>query len=152
MADLQISIRGLAELQTKLAALPAQLQRYLSAAGNEAGHEVISTEGLQRYPPATAANAPPTPYYVRGRGTQLKSRNLGESQRYGTQWYIQVQGMRTVLGNRAGYAEWLASEHQARAMAKIGWRKLFDVAKEKVARITAIYEAWTTKGIKDQGL
>ena len=153
MANIHVELRGLDDLKRKLRAAPEQLQRYLSAAGNEAGHEVIASEGLQKYPPATAANAPPTPYYIRGRGTQLKSRNLGESQRYGTQFFVNAAGLKTTIGNRASYAQWLTDENkQSHVMARIGWRKLIDVAREKQAQVIRIFEAWVAKGIRDSGL
>jgi hypothetical protein len=37
-------------------------------------------------------------------------------------------------------------------MATIGWRKLFDVAKEKKAQITKIYQTWVNKTLREIGL
>jgi len=92
------------------------------------------------------------PYYVRGKGTQYASYNRGNSERLGTQFYTQAAGLNTKIGNRASYARYVVGEGQARFMAPKGWRKLFDVAKEKVPQIKKVYEAWINKCIKDLGL
>ena len=77
MTRLHIKINGLDRLRNIFGQFPAESKRYLDAAGKEAGEEVVNTVGLRRYPPATAANAPPTPYYIRGRGMQYKHGNKG---------------------------------------------------------------------------
>ena len=151
-----IRIEGLESIDKLLLALkrfPQQVKRNLGAAGLEAVKRVIfPVQGLKRYPPATAANQPPTPYYIRGRGTQYKSRHTGSSVRYGTQWYSKSQGYATEIGNRASYARWLAGEEQARHMAPKGWRKLIDVVNEKMADITKVYQAWIDRTLREIGL
>jgi len=153
MTKLHIEIRGLDRLTNIFGHFKGDSQRYLNAAGSEAGEEVVNTQGLRKYPPATAANAPPTPYYIRGRGMQYKSHNSGSSERYGTQFYVRAEGMQTRVGNRSSYAQWLADDKlQARAMARIGWRKLIDVAKEKRSKIIGVFNGWIAKYLRDQGL
>jgi hypothetical protein len=83
------------------------------------------------------------------RGNNLKS------ERYGTQFYTQIPTgtMNTIIGNRASYAPFLADDdRQARAMAKKGWRKLWDVAKEKTGEITRIYQGWINRLIRKYNL
>ena len=157
MSDVQIEVKGLDKLIAALDRFPLQIARNMSQAGHEAGTEILDTQGLRRYPSMTAANKPPTPYYIRGRGTQTKRGNLGNSERLGTQFYIKREGWTTHIGNRASYAKWVVGEEQARHMGPQGripkgWRKLFDVAKEKRQQIERIYNAWVTRTLRNLGL
>ncbi len=72
-------------------------------------------------------------------------RNLGNSERLGTQFYslgeVAPIGVVIRIGNRASYSEPVVGDDQSRAMAAIGWRKLVDVAREKRSKITAILQA-----------
>lgn len=150
MPVIKVTITGLKELQAAIAKFPKQSAIYLGKAGKEAADRVIlPEEGLKKYPPATGANAPPTPYYIRGVGTQYLSKNLGNSERLGTQWYVKSASFKTEIGNRASYAKWVHGEEQASFMAPKGWRKLTEVAKEKLADITKVYDAWVKKLLKD---
>jgi hypothetical protein len=56
------------------------------------------------------------------------------------------------IGNIASYAEHVHGDKQAKHMAAIGWRKLWDVAKDKTKRITRIYNAWVDRALKLAGL
>ncbi len=153
MEPFRIEIKGLNELKRKLAAAPGEFHQVLSQAGQEAGERILDTEGLRHYPPETEANQPPTPYYIRGRGTQYKSRNRGNSERYGTQFYVRADALHTKIGNRASYARWLTDEKlQARIPASRGWRKLIDVARENRKLIVRIYEAWIKYALRRGGL
>lgn len=150
MTEVHIKIEGLDKVIAKLNKFPRQIARNFGAAGEESAKDIIlPTEGLQNYPPATAANAPPVPYYIRGRGTQYTDRNLMNSQRLGTRWVVERKGFSTVIGNPVSYARWVHGEEQAKAMAGIGWKKLFDVAKDKIKAIQKVYQAWVNKTIKD---
>ena len=40
-------------------------------------------------------------------------------------------------------------EEQVKWAKEVGWRKLIDVAREKIGKITKIYEAWIKKLLKD---
>lgn len=155
--SIKITVVGLDKVLAAMGKFPGQVDRYLVAAGKEAGSEIIETQGLLRYPPSTAANAPPVPYYIRGRGTQTAHGNLYNSERLGSQgtsegFSIAAVGPVTTIGNRASYAKYVIGEQQKPWMARIGWRKLFDVAREKVPQITAIYAGWVGKCIRDLGL
>lgn len=155
---INIEIKGLDKLQQALAQFPQKVEQYLRAAGEEAAkNEILNTEGLQRYPPMTEANAPPTPYYIRGRGTQRAGRrkpayNDMLSERLGTQFYVAQAGGQTTIGNRASYARYVVGEEQAAKMGEKGWRILHEVAKEKIQQITTIYQAWIDKLLRDIGL
>ena len=141
MADtVTIRIEGLDQLKANFARLKNEIDQTVGAAGKEAAKEILDTEGLRKYPPATAANAPPTPYYVRGRGMQYANSNNGKSERYGSQWTVESQGFQTTISNRASYAPYLGGDPPAKPMAAIGWRSLLAVAKEKIPEITRIYQ------------
>jgi hypothetical protein len=154
MADvINITIVGIEKVTANLKKFSQQINPYMSAAGQEAMSEVLDTEGLRKYPPATEANQPPEPYYIRGRGTQYKRGNKGNSERYGTQFYTKTSAYGIKAGNRASYAPYLMDdEKQAEHMARIGWRKLIDVAQEKKKRIVEIMQGWVDKLIKELGL
>lgn len=154
MADefIQIKVEGLDKLQEALRKFPRQVGKYLGGAGKETAKRVIlPTEGLQKYPPATAANFPPTPYYIRGRGTQYKSHNTLTSERLGTQWYERttLQNYQTEVGNRSSYAKFVHGQEQARFMAPKGWRKLLEVAREKIVDIERTYNSWINRLLQD---
>lgn len=163
---------GLDALVKKLGAAAGKLKQYTSAAGKESGELVLNTQGLRAYPPATDANAPGRmrnvtfgngktvsfrmPYYVRGQGLMIPIKdgwyNKQNSETYGKQWHITREDYGARIGNRASYAQYLAGEEQAQAMAKIGWRKLVDVVNEKIEQIRAIFDRWINKLLQDMGL
>jgi len=159
MSSIKLEIKGIEILQKLLKQFPKEIRDTLSAAGREAAEKVIlPEEGLKKYPPATGANAPgrikpPNTrigYYVRGRGFQSPIRgggykSLGNSERYGSQWYVKRVGYGTEIGNRASYAKWLGSESQAKHMGALGWRKIKEVAEEKISEITNVYQLWVDR-------
>lgn len=148
----RFSFEGLDILQRNLDAVKDDLLPYLQAAGEESCKEILNTDGVQKYPPATAANEPPVPYYIRGRGMQTANGNNGKSEKFGSRWTVKSVGFTTTLRNNTSYAHYIAGENQSRAMARIGWRKLIDVATEKIERIGKIYDGWVSKLIKDKHL
>lgn len=156
--DFYIEIKGLEKLTKALDKFPSVIGRYVGMAGDESAKHILKQVGLQRYPPSTAANLPPHPYYIRGRGTQYVTRNLGNSEKLGTRFYVKVDtntgsiGGTTTIGNAASYAKYVVGENQAQAMGRIGWRRLVDVTKEKISAIQKIYQAWVDKAIKQLNL
>lgn len=153
-STIKVQIKGDKELKGALAKFPAQTQRYMRQAADEAAEEALGTVGLQQYPPAGPGNMAPTPFYVRGRGMQYARRNDNSSERYGSKWTIRPQGYGVVVGNSASYAAKLTDDqHQKPVMAKIGWRKLYEViAKDKWQKIVSIFDAWAARLVKDCGL
>ena len=150
---LKIEIKGLDKFMKAMERFPKKVMKNWSAAGKEAADDIIlPTEGLQNYPPETAANLPPAPYYHRGEGTQTLSGNYGNSERLGTKWDVTRQGFSTSISNPVSYARYLHGEEQAAAMADIGWKKLYDTAKKKLSRIQKVYQAWVDKTLREVGL
>ncbi len=153
MGDIiEIKVTGLDKILAGMEKFPEQITRGIAAAGEEAGKNIIKTKGLFFYPPETAANHPPLPFYERGVGMHTKRGISAKSENYGKQFYIETHGFIAEIGNRAKYAKWLGGDEQARAMAKIGWRKLWDVAIEKTPQITKVFQAWIDRTIKKVGL
>lgn len=150
----QIEVKGLDKLLKALDKFPKEIIRTIEVAGELAGEEVIQTEGLANYPPETDANAPPYPYYERGRGTWTSpNRNLQNSEIMGKAWTIEAQGYNTKVGNIASYSNWVHDDvDQAQAMGLHGWKKLFATAKSKAREITRIYQTRIDKLIKRLGL
>ena len=149
---LEVKIEGIEKLTANLKAFGDELRYGLEGAGQQAAAEILDTQGLRKYPPLTAANQPPTPYYIRGKGTEYAGHNSGKSEHYGEQFTVKQENFVTYIGNSASYARYLGGNEQARAMAGIGWRKLIDVAREKLPQIKAIYQAWINQAISRLGL
>lgn len=154
MSDhIEIIIKGTDKLKRAFAEFPKVIKEMIGLASDQAAKEVLNTVGLQRYPPATAANQPPPPYYIRGVGMQYKTKNNMKSEKYGAQFYVKHEEYGVIIGNRASYAKYLTDEkEQAMHMEKIGWRKLIDVAREKIEKITTIFNKWIEHGINKLGL
>ena len=71
-----------------------------------------------------------------------------ESEHYGRNFKVEKKGMGVTILNKVSYGKYLGGEQQARHMARIGWRKVFDVAKEKQAEITEIFNLWIARLIR----
>jgi hypothetical protein len=154
MPTLDLEIEGIDKVVAGLGKFPREVQKNMSQAGDEAANTVIlDTKGLNPYPDPGPGNAPPYPYYVRHRGTQYSSGyNKGESEYLGNQWYVKAGAAYTEIGNRASYAKHVVGPNQASHMGIIGWRKLWEVAAERMHDITKVYQAWVNKTIRDLGL
>jgi hypothetical protein len=147
---IKIEVTGIVELQEALQQFPRQVQRYLKAAGSESAKLILKTEGVQKYPPADSANAPPTPYYKRGVGMQYKYGNNMKSEKYGTRWTVESGAYKTTIGNSASYAGYLAGDkysphQQAKVMGARGWRILREVVDEKMPQIVKIFNQYIDK-------
>ena len=156
MADepiIRVKITGIEELEKDLKRFGPLLFEAIEAAGKEAGQEILDTVGLQHYPPAGPGNRPPYPYYERGYGTHTgPGTGKQTSEVLGKQFYVSSNRFTATIGNRASYAAYVVGMKQRRNMARIGWRKLFEVAEEKLDAITKIYQGWINRALKKSGL
>ena len=76
MADKGVTVTiDAKEFNRAIEMLPRLFRSNMIEAGHKIANRVIMTEGLKTYPPETSANRPPTPYYIRGIGTQHKGYN-----------------------------------------------------------------------------
>ena len=153
MTEIKIAVTGLDKLLAAFGRFPREITAAITQAGSDVASDVIlPTQGIQNYPPLTDANRPPTPYYQRGLGTVYKSGYKATSENLGKQWVVNSSRLRTEIGNRASYAEYVHGDKQARAMERIGWRKLADIAQEKLSAIQSMYQAQVDAAIRRLGL
>ncbi len=166
-------VKGLDVLSRNMDGFGKKIGRLGELAGADVAREILDTPGLRKYPAATAANAAGRmktvtfstgktvnfrmAYYIRGRGLMTPTKGggwkqTGSSERYGTQYGTRPVTHGVEIFNRVSYAHWLAGDDQAKAMAGIGWRKLYDVAMEKAGKIGEIYQGWIDKIIKELNL
>ena len=146
--SLEIKMHGLLKTIRKA---PREIAIALRGAGREAGTEIIETQGLKSYPPATSANMPPTPYYIRGRGMQYANSNDMRSERYGTQWNVKIKPYGVVIGNRASYAPFVGGDPPALPLSRKGWKSLVGIGRSKIGDVRRIYELWIARAIKRAG-
>ncbi len=139
------------EVKASFIALKGAFPQNMEGAGMEAANETLDTECVRTYPPAGPGNAPPEPFYIRGRGTQTRSGNRGESQQYGKRWQIVAEAFITIAENFATYGAFLVTEFQPIHMARKGWRKASAVIQEKFEKLLEIYIKWAQKGLDDAG-
>lgn len=155
MADnsIRVEVRGLDKLLPKMEKIGDKLNVTLQNAALESERTILDTEGLRKYPPETAANREPYPFYERGRGTWTRpGYNTGKSERYGTKWTTKRINYGAIIGNSASYAKYLGGEEQNRVMAAYGWRRLFDVAREKKDEIQKVFQGWVNRLLKELDL
>ncbi len=152
MTNFKSGIQGQKKLLTALKNLPGTLKKSIAQAGEEAAAAVLDTRGVRRYPPARGNTSTP-PYYKRGVGMQYRSGNDGSSENFGDSWTVGSQGYKATAQNTASYAPYLVGDQrQAVHMARRGWRKLGDAARQKQAVVALIYEKWLERGLKALGL
>lgn len=134
----KFEIKGLDTLLRKFKIFKQKYPPYVTTATEESANYILdNTVGLRLYPPETAANRPPTPYYIRGTGTQYKSRNDYKSEQLGSRWVLKETYMATEIKNTASYAPYVHGDRQSARMAKIGWVKVssaFPKARPKALR------------------
>jgi hypothetical protein len=154
MSMINLNVKGMDKVQAGLKQLATAIPQTMKNITQEVSSEVLdTTTGLRSYPGLTAANMPPTPYYVRGSGMQYNYGNNGKSKRLGEQWKVDNPDTFSVrIKNDVSYAPFVNGEDQASALKAIGWRILPEVANEKIDKLRAIVEAWITRMIVKAGL
>ena len=150
MTELWLDIK-MKDLQEAVRKSPMAIAQAILGAGKETGAEIIETPGLGKYPSATDANRPPTPYYIRGRGMEYASGSDYKSEQYGKQWNVKTYADKVVIGNRSSYAKFVGGDKQPMHMHLKGWRQLANVARMKIPVIRRIYEKWIARALKRAG-
>lgn len=156
-SSIRFEVKGLDKVLANLEKFDNVINKYIQQAALESVRIVLNTEGIRKYPPATNANRPPIPYYERGRGMWVHrgrgenrmAYNLNNSETYGKKWVTRGIPYGARAGNSASYAHFLVGDDQAKAMGKIGWRKISEVVQEKIPQITEIFQGWVNKLIED---
>lgn len=124
------TITGDAELRRKLGKLKnfSGLIPTLSTAA-------VHVKGkIAKYPEATFRNAPPVPFYIRGRGTQVSdSHNLGNSEDLGQKWTVKGMkgGLQQIIGNNVSYGPRVQGTNQMSLFKQIGWKTTDEVMDEE---------------------
>lgn len=94
--------------------------RTAQRAGQFVGEEIVAN--LSPYPPATSANRPPAPYYVRGEGTiNAQGQSDGSSQKMSSRWNVVAGSRTTKVINDADYSGYAVGVNQPDYMARKGW-------------------------------
>jgi hypothetical protein len=146
MADespITIEVTGIDELLARYQ-LSEQIstQLLVDAMGNALDYVA---QDAATYPAETAANQPPPPYYIRGTGTQLAHRNLGESQQLGEHWAEEVSlendGVIGTVSNAVTYAPYVQGRTmQAGPLATIGWRTVSKIKDDVSDKVTEYFQ------------
>ena len=153
---IEIYVEGLDEVMEGFDRMPRMVGRQL-VIGMEVGIDtVLNTRGLRKYPPATEANRPPTPYYRRGVG-MVRSRGIDlTSERLGTQFYAKadIHGREIIgiAGQRASYGHYVVGDKQPHHMADKGWKKMEDVFKLSGRELAQILERYVAYALFQVGL
>ena len=138
--DANIKITGLKEIQRKL----DKISRFaFIGKAVRLGAETIIDEAGQ-YPPqqATASSR----WYKRGYGDRWASGGRRTSENLGKRWYTKMKGTTSVIiGNMASYAVYVHGRLQASFHGRAGWKKLEDVAKKVMPKITKSIQAEIAK-------
>src|SRR3990167_883326 len=108
------------------------------------------------YPAETEANAPPPPYYIRGRGTQYDKYNRGESKQLNLHWDRHVSergdGVQGVVENKTSYAPWVHSVVRQRWFHKINnWRNIERIKNDVEQGVVQIFRSGVEKVLKIAG-
>lgn len=156
----KMQIRGLEQVKAAMDRFPEQIKAAVGLAQKDISKNILDTKGLRNYPPSSGANQPPgnagRGYYIRGRGWMRKSGAgyalVPNSQRLGTKWYTTPNGFSTKVGNPVTYAPYLHGDEQTKWALSVGWRKLAEVAEEKLDESVAIYERHIEALIRRLGL
>lgn len=154
-ANIRIKVEGIDKLIKAFEQFPAGAARAMYGGIREGIYgEILTTRGMQNYPPAGKQNAPPYPYYERGMGTHVSpATTYATSENLGKQWYTRRVGAGAEVGNRASYAPFVhGDEDQAEKMGGHGWRKLHEVAMEKRDKVGRIVQAHIIRLIRRLGL
>ena len=151
---IEIKITGLKEIERKLNAIPGQLRRVQDELSGAAARIVLADRGGGKplYPPTTEHNQPPAPYYERGVGEHWLTYTDYTSERMHEKFITETRGWATHIRNTASYSPDVIGDTQMPLMKQIGWRKLIDVAREKVPEITKAWNRIVNKAIKQAGL
>lgn len=153
MADTGAEMRGLEQLQQKLRGFPSALSEALKNTEDFATSQILADQGGGHpfYPPTTAHNSPPAPYYERYVGEYMPNGMLSSfSQRMGDQFSWMIQGLELHIRNAATYAAKVIGANQDSFFSSIGWLKLIDVGRTNLEAITfylaqRLAEAWRKK-------
>lgn len=155
MTAVKFKVKGLKELREALDGLGVNTQRAILKL---APGIILRFRGGGKptYPPTHSGNMPPTPYYIRGIGTQLKSRNVGNSQQMHARFQVKTTLKKFDITNTARYAPYVIGDRITKRSEARGWKSLTQITREKMEEILetgkkAIREYWKTRKAVQRG-
>ena len=128
--DAKIVMHGLDSITRKLDNI--KKAKYISQVIARESDVIVKDAG--KYPPPVP-RAGPT-WYERGYGTRWATGGRRTSEQLGTRWYTKASGLKVIIGNTASYAIYVHGRLQARFHGRHGWKKVEDVAKRHLPKIT----------------
>ena len=99
---------------------------------------------LGEYPASSEANSPPTPFYIRGRGTQTASGNTLTSEQMNQRWETKIPSNNFNRGrvtNNASYSPFVIGDKQTAFHKRRGWPNVpaYTKARIKLKQLEKIY-------------
>ena len=153
---ISIDIRGDKELSAKLRQVESAIRRTAMTGGMQDATKYVATNAAV-YPPTSAANAPPPPYYIRGTGTQYVGYNRRESEQLNLHWDRRVNeshGQATgVVENLVSYAPWVHSVVRQSEIHKTrNWRNIERIKQDVEQGVVKIFKDGVEKALRVFGL
>ena len=105
----------------------------------------LTAQNAAVYPPETEANQPPTPYYIRGTGTQYSTGNRGESRQLNTNWTKLVElvdnGAVGTVDNKTPYGLYVhgLAPYQRYYHKDNKWRTVGKIASDVKPKVNAVF-------------
>ena len=152
---IDIKIEGADQLAKRLRTAGDLIRKTAMLDGMQDATKYVATNAAV-YPPASKANAPPPPYYIRGKGTQYEKYNRGESEQLGDHWERGVSergdGVQGVVENKTSYAPWVHSVVRQRWFHKINnWRNIERIKNDVEQGVVQIFRSGVEKVLKIAG-
>lgn len=151
-----VKVAGVKELQAALSRFGPELVTAINKAAPSIVAPILRPRGdgaKQMYPPQTSSNRPPTPFYIRGSGTQTSARhNRGNSEQMHMRFIVDAKPLKITLSNSASYARYTIGEKPSQRMRSLGWRSMIDIARERIGEITAAFSAAVSAALRGVGL
>lgn len=138
---MSVKAKGFKATKKKIADITDMRSKRHKRAMERVTQQVVS-DNIE-YPPSTAANRPPTPFYIRGRGLQLKRGNKLNSEDLLHRWDTKVKASRdSIVGyvlNTASYAAFVVGDRQAWFHALRGWPNVYVYVRRKRRDLAELY-------------
>jgi hypothetical protein len=153
-----VSADGLKELEAKLKRLPDAVADDGVTAANAYLLNVVKTYPPQNYVTRKAAYGV-TFFTARQRRWFFAALRNGEisvpykrTQGIRNNWRVEGTGRLSFLANDAPGVGWVMGENQSRHEAKVGWKKVTDIIKERTAAIVKAFDGAVKRAIRRVGL
>jgi len=152
---IDIKIDGADQLAKRLKMAGDLIRKTAMLGGMHDATKYVATNAAV-YPDETEANAPPPPYYIRGRGTQYEKYNRGESEQLNLRWDRMVSergdGVQGVVENKASYAPWVHGVVKQTWFHKMrNWRNIERIKNDVEQGVVQIFRSGVEKVLRIAG-